>query len=80
MRSCVPTIVLIRFSFSLSSLSLEEEEEGNLLVLNASDASEGVYQCLAKNVAGIRASKKVSLQIQGEELDDRFMPTALAYS
>ncbi len=36
------------------------------MISRASEADEGKYQCVAKNAAGVRASQKATLQIQGE--------------
>ncbi len=49
---------MLLYSFSL-------EGDGTLLIAHARQDHEGRYQCMAKNVAGVRASQKVNLEVQG---------------
>ena len=51
----------------LSDFRLTSTADGlGLAVSNATSADEGRYQCVAKNVVGIRTSRKAALSIIGK--------------
>ena len=55
------SLVTILFKFRLAPTP-----DGGLAVSNVSSADEGRYQCVAKNVVGIRTSRKATLSMIGE--------------
>ena len=43
-----------------------QTESANLVIVNAQQSDEGRYQCVARNIAGVRHSHTALLSVYGE--------------